>query len=168
MTESIAAGETGGGVVMMRRTLLVLSLFVLAWPAAGNAEDDRPHALVDRFVRAWNAHDPKAMGDLFTEEADFVNADGQWSQGRPWIRAQLERFHTTTFKGTTLVETNTRVRMVRDNVAILHFQWELSGEVDAAGQRAPTRHGIMLIVAVQEVGGWRILSAQDTKAAPPV
>ena len=152
----------------MRRTLWALGAVMLAVPLALAAEDDRPQALVDRFVRAWNAHDPTAMGELFTEEADFVNAEGVWSQGRPWIRAQLERGHVTRFKGTTLIETNTRLRMVRDNVAILHFQWELSGEVDAQGKPAPKRHGIMQIVAVQEVHGWRILSAQDTRVPPPV
>jgi uncharacterized protein (TIGR02246 family) len=148
-------------------TLAVLAM-TLALPLPSAAEDDRPQALVDRFVRAWNAHDPQAMGELFSEEADFVNSDGVWSQGRPWIRAQLERFHTTRFKATTLVETNTRLRMVKDNVAVMHFQWEMSGEVDAAGKPLPRRHGIMQIVAVQEVKGWRILSAQDTKVAPPV
>jgi uncharacterized protein (TIGR02246 family) len=152
----------------MRRTLLAILATTLILPMPGVAEDDRPQALVDRFVRAWNAHDPKAMGDLFTEEADFVNADGVWSQGRPWIRAQLERGHITKFKGTTLVETNTRLRMVKDNVALLHFQWEMSGEVDAYGKPVPKRHGIMMILAVEEVHGWRILSAQDTKVPPPV
>ena len=153
---------------MMKRTLLAVFASTLILPMPIAAEDDRPQALVDRFVRAWNAHDATAMADLFSEEADFVNAEGQWSQGRPWIRAQLERFHTTTFKGTTLVETNTRLRMVRDTVAILHFQWEMSGEVDLSGKPVPKRHGVMQIVAVQEVKGWRILSAQDTKMAPPV
>jgi uncharacterized protein (TIGR02246 family) len=152
----------------MRRTLPAVLALVLASPLPGAAEDDRPQALVDRFVRAWNAHDANALGELFTEEADFVNAEGQWSKGRAWIRAQLERAHATRFKGTTLVETNTTLRMARENVAVLHFQWELSGELDAAGKRSPTRHGIMQIVAVQEVRGWRILSAQDTKVPPPV
>jgi uncharacterized protein (TIGR02246 family) len=152
----------------MRKALLAVVATAVILPMPVAAEDDRPQALVDRFVRAWNAHDPKAMGDLFTDEADFVNAEGVWSQGRPWIRAQLERFHTTKFKGTTLVETNTRLRMVRDNVAVMHFQWEMSGEVDAYGKPAPKRHGIMQIVAVQEVHGWRILSAQDTQVPPPV
>jgi uncharacterized protein (TIGR02246 family) len=153
---------------MMRRTLPAILALVLASPLPGAAEDDRPQALVDRFVRAWNAHDANALGELFTEEADFVNAEGQWSKGRAWIRAQLERAHATRFKGTTLVETNTTLRMAREDVAVLHFQWELSGELDAAGKRSPTRHGIMQIVAVQEVRGWRILSAQDTKVPPPV
>ena len=152
----------------MRRALLFVALLVLALPARGPAEDDRPQALVDRFVRAWNAHDPAALGELFSEEADFVNADGVWSQGRAWIRAQLERGHGTRFKNSTLVETNTRTRMVKDNVAVMHFQWELSGEVDAAGKPMPKRHGVMQIVAVEEVRGWRILSAQDTRVPPPV
>lgn len=156
------------GGELMRRTWPAVLALALVSPLPGAAEDDRPQALVDRFVRAWNAHDADALGELFSEEADFVNAEGQWSQGRPWIRAQLERAHATRFKGTTLVETNTKLRMVRDNVAVLHFQWELQGEVDAAGKPAPTRHGIMQIVAVQEVKGWRILSAQDTKVPPPV
>jgi uncharacterized protein (TIGR02246 family) len=150
------------------KTPLLVAFLVMTLPASSTAADDRPQALVDRFVQAWNAHDAKALGELFTEEADFINAEGQWSTGRPWIRAQLERAHLTRFKGTTLVETHTRVRMAKEDVAVLHFQWELSGEVDAAGNSAPVRHGIMQIVAVQGVHGWKILSAQDTKVAPPV
>ena len=146
-----------------------LAALLFASPAAPvRAEDDRPRALIDSLVRAWNAHDVKAIGELFTEEADFVNSDGQWSKGRAWIRAQLERWHGGRFKNATLVETNTTVRMVQENVAVVHFEWEMPGEVDAAGKPVITRHGIMQIVAVREVHGWKILSAQDTKVPPPV
>jgi hypothetical protein len=58
--------------------------------------------------------------------------------------------------------------MAKDGVAILHFQWELADEVDPSGKAMPKRHGIMQIVAVEEVRGWRILSAQDTRVPPPV
>ena len=152
----------------MMRTMLAVFATTLILPMPIAAEDDRPQALVDRFVRAWNAHDPKAMGDLFTEEADFVNAEGQWSQGRAWIRAQLERAHATRFKGTTLIETNTTVRLLRPDLAVLHFEWEVSGEVEPEGRPAVTRHGIMQIVAVDRGGSWKILSAQDTATPPPV
>jgi len=148
-------------------TSTVLSLWMLALPSPARAADDRPHGLVDALVRAWNAHDVKAIGDLFTEDADFINSDGQWSKGRPWIRAQLERWHGGRFKGTTLVETNTTLRMAHPDVAVLHLEWELPGEVDAAGKPLPTRHAIMQIVAVPKVGGWKILSAQDTRVPPP-
>ena len=53
-------------------------------------------------------------------------------------------------------------------VAVLVFEWELSGEVDPDGKPAITRHGIMQIVAVDQGGAWKILSAQDTATMPPV
>jgi uncharacterized protein (TIGR02246 family) len=137
-------------------------------PGAIPAETDGPQVLVLGFIRAWNAHDMKALADLFTEDADFVNVAGMWWKGRAQILAMHERSHANKFKTTTLVETNTTVRMLGPDVAVIHFEWELSGELDPDGKRAMTRHGIMQIVAVKQAGGWRIVSAQNTNAMPPV
>jgi len=152
----------------LSRVALSGLLLVLSLPARGAPEADGPKALVDGFIRAWNTHDMKAFGELFAEDADFVNVGGKWWKGRARIQAQHEQAHATRFKSTTLVETNTTVRLVRPDVAVLHFEWELSGEVDPDGKPAITRHGIMQIVAVQQTGAWRIVSAQNTNTMPPV
>ena len=123
---------------------------------------------MDTFVRAWNAHDMKALAELFTEDADFVNVAGMWWKGRAHIQTMHERSHAAKFKDTMLVETNTTVRMLRPDVAVLHFKWELSGELNPDGKPAITRHGVMHIVAVKQANGWRIVSAQNTNAMPPV
>ena len=132
------------------------------------AEANRPEALVEGFIRAWNAHDMKALAELFTDDADFVNVAGMEWKGRAQIQAMHERSHAGRFKTTTLVETSTTVRMVGPDVAVIHFKWEVTGVRVADGKPAMTIHGIMQIVAVQQAGGWRIVSAQNTNAMPPV
>jgi uncharacterized protein (TIGR02246 family) len=150
------------------RVALACLFLVVSLPARGAAQAGGPRAVVDGFIRAWNAHDMKAFGELFAEDADFVNVGGKWWKGRARIQAHHEQSHATRFKNTMLVETNTTVRMVRPDVAVLVFEWELSGEVDPDGKPAITRHGIMQIVAVQQGGVWSIVSAQNTNAMPPV
>jgi len=150
------------------RAVLSSLLLSLSLPARGAAQVDRPEALVDGFIRAWNAHDMKALGELFAEDADFINVAGKWWKGRADIQARHQEAHATRFKTTMLVETNTTVRLPRPDVAVLHFQWELSGELDPEGKPTATRHGIMQIVAVKQPGGWRIVSAQNTNAMTPV
>ena len=146
---------------------LSILLGAVSAPASA-AEAGDPKVLVDGFIRAWNAHDMKALAELFTEDADFVNAAGSWWKGRDLIQTMHERLHAARFKTTTLVETNTTVRMLRPDVAILHFKSELSGARDSNGILIPKRHGIMQIVAVRQEGGWRIVSAQNADTMPPV
>jgi uncharacterized protein (TIGR02246 family) len=157
--------------VMMRVAISTVALSVLLGAASAPvraAEADDPKVLVDGFIRAWNTHDMKALAELFIEDAEFVNAAGMWWKGRDAIQTMHERFHAARFKTSTLVETNTTVRMLRPDVAVLHFQSELSGARDANGILVPKRHGIMLIVAVKQADGWRIVSAQNTDSMPPV
>jgi uncharacterized protein (TIGR02246 family) len=149
-----------------RRSLLgVLCLSVLFAGTAGPA--DRPEAVVDGFVRAWNAHDMKAFGELFADDADFVNVAGMWWKGRAEIQRKHEESHATRLKGTTLAASGTSTRLLRRDVAVLHFSWELTGEVDPDGKPLAPRRGIMTIVASGHGSKWQIVAAQNTNAMPP-
>jgi uncharacterized protein (TIGR02246 family) len=151
------------------RPIIILSLLMGALSSpASSATEDSPRAVVDAFIRSWNSHDMKALAELFTEDADFVTAEGKWWKGRAWIQSQLERAHAAKLKTTMMVETNTTVRRVRPDVAVMHFEWEVSGELGPDGKPLITRHGILQIVAVNRAGAWKILSAQDTATPPPV
>jgi hypothetical protein len=152
----------------MRKALLAVVATAVILPMPVAAEDDRPQALVDRFVRAWNAHDPKAMGDLFTDEADFVNAEGVWSQGRPWIRAQLERFHTTKFKGTTLVETNTRCAWCATTWPSCTSSGRCRGRWTPTASRPPSVTASCRSWRCRRSTAGGAFSAQDTQVPPPV
>jgi uncharacterized protein (TIGR02246 family) len=151
------------------RALLAVLIGVVSFPRVlSPAETSRPQALVEGFIRAWNARDAKALGALFAEDADYVTAKGNWMKGRTWIEGQLERALAGRLKGTMMVETNTTVRLVRPDIAVMHFEWEVSGETAPDGKPLITRHGIMQIIAVAQGGAWKILSAQDTATMPPV
>jgi uncharacterized protein (TIGR02246 family) len=152
--------------VAMRIAIATAVLSILSGPAPAPAvEPDGPQVVAKDFIRAWNAHDTKALAELFTEDADYVNVGGNWWKGRHVIQTMHERLHANRATG-TLVETNTAVRMLRPDVSVLHFQWELSGARDANGILVPTRHGIMQIIAVMQAGGWRIASAQNGDVRP--
>jgi uncharacterized protein (TIGR02246 family) len=147
-------------------TTFAAGALALCIPARSAAQTGRPEALVESFVKAWNAHDMESFGGLFTEDADFVNVVGMWWKGRAEIQGKHEAAHATRFKSTTLRTTGTTARLPRPDTAVIHFSWELTGESDRDGKPAPPRRGIMQIVAIKQADGWRIAAAQNTNAVP--
>lgn len=54
------------------------------------------------------------------------------------------------------------MRLLRADIAVMHFSWELTGQRDADGQGMPVRRGILQIVAVKQGDDWRIAGARNT------
>jgi uncharacterized protein (TIGR02246 family) len=146
---------------------LLLGVLALACLPGTVAAETGPEALVDGFVLAWNKHDMKAFAGLFTEDADFVNVAARWWKGRAEIQARHEESHATRFKTSSLTSVGTVARLLRPDLAVVHFNWELTGQVDDEGKPVPPRRGIMQMLAVKQAEGWRIAAAQNTNAAPP-
>ena len=55
-------------------------------------------ALVTEVEAAWNTHDMRRFAGCFAEDADFVNVNGQWWQGRPEIEERHVTSHATRFR----------------------------------------------------------------------
>ena len=47
--------------------------------------------LLGRFIKAYNARDAKALGDLFTPDAEIEDEDGEVTRGRDAIVARFSR-----------------------------------------------------------------------------
>ena len=61
-----------------------------AKPAPGDAKDESTiRANVETFVKAYNAHDAKAVGGLFSPEAQVIDEDGETTQGRDAIEKRV-------------------------------------------------------------------------------
>ena len=90
-----------------------------------------------------------------------------WWQGRAEIQAKHEEAHATRFKTTTLTSTGTSVRLPRADIAVIHFSWELIGQLDAEAKPVPARRGIIQMLAIKQGDGCRISAAQNTNVAPP-
>ena len=148
--------------------VLAIGVLTLVWlPPSSPAQTIGPEALVEGFVRAWNVHDMKAFGGLFAEDADWVSVAGIRVKGRAEIQAEHEKAHATWAKTTTLAATGTAVRLLSSDVAVIHFNWELTGQVDKEGKPAGPRRGIITIVAAKQANSWRISAGQNTNALPP-
>ncbi|MFZ1412054.1 MAG: SgcJ/EcaC family oxidoreductase, partial [Micropruina sp.] len=54
----------------------------LGLPSSSRRPLAAPMDLITAFVKAWDEGDAEAIGDLFVEDADFVNVVGLWWSSR--------------------------------------------------------------------------------------
>lgn len=89
-----------------------IALFTLCTlSAVANADTPDPAALqqmvldsADRYIKAFQAHDAKAIAALFTPEAEFIVSDGTVFHGRDAIQAEFTAAFSLSTPGTTEVE----------------------------------------------------------------
>ena len=66
--------------------------------AANTSDETAIRAAVMAFQEAWDHHDMKAMGDVFTEDANLINVLGTRWRGRADIVKALGVYHRVMFK----------------------------------------------------------------------
>jgi uncharacterized protein (TIGR02246 family) len=115
------------------------------------------------FADAWNIHDAQAIAVLFTDDADFINFMGGLMQGR----SQIERGHAeilqSVMRQSQMTITDTRVKFIKPDVAIVHAIWILDGQITPDGKEVPQRKGRLTVVTTQEDGNWQIVALQNTE-----
>jgi uncharacterized protein (TIGR02246 family) len=162
----------------MTRTVVLFSLFVrLLTNVVGQtpSETEQAGAAKDRakilsvladFTDAWNRHDARAFSMLFAQDADFTNVRGTSAHGR----TQIETFHApsfaTKFKDTHQTITETKVRLIKPDVAAVDARWEMTGAKGPEGQDVPLRRGLLNFVMTKESGEWVITVMHNMDLAP--
>lgn len=147
-----------------RIILLAAALLTTLWaarPVAGAAppQGTSPETLMDGFVEAWNSHDMKAFGRLLTEDAYWVPVVDVRLEGRANIVADLSKAHRAWAGTTTVAASDTVVRTIRPDVAVVLSH---VGFVGKGGQVAKPPNALLL-VTVKQADGWRIAAGQLTK-----
>ena len=155
-------------------TMIVLGLllFPLA-PARSSPQVD--HSADTRAIREiealwqddWNRHDISALADLFTEDADFVTVIGRWCKGKSDFHDYHVLLHKVMFKDSVWKTTNSQIRFLKPDVAIVHVNWGITGDRNADGTpRNNPRDGIFTQVMVKQNGHWLISASQNTNIEP--
>ena len=127
-----------------------------------------PVDVVDLFVDAWNGHDISALGDLFADDADFIDVFGNWFKGRAAFEQVLAERHRSVFRKSRFTRKDVAVRRVSPGLAIVHAVIELAGAASPDGQPLPPALGVMSYVMKQEgPNRWRILAFQNTTVTTP-
>jgi uncharacterized protein (TIGR02246 family) len=112
--------------------------------------------LAAKLAEAWNRHDAAALAAIFAEDADFTNVFGILAQGRGGIEALHAPLFRTIFKESHLTVTETRVRLIRPDVASVDVRWKMTGARDPHGNPWPKREGLLNWIATRHGDRWLI------------
>src|SRR5262245_18108203 len=112
--------------------------------------------LVAALAAAWNRHDARAFAAAFAEDADFTNVFGMVQKGRAGIEAGHAPVFKTMFKDSHLTVTETRVRLIRPDVAAVDVKWTMTGARDPHGNPWPERIGLLNWIVTRHGDRWLI------------
>lgn len=112
--------------------------------------------IVSNMTAAWNRRDVAAFGAAFAEDAEFTNVFGMRQSGRAEIEASHAPLFKTIFKDTELIAIETRVRLIRPDIAAVDVRWKMSGARDPMGNPWPEREGILNWVVTLHEDRWLI------------
>lgn len=125
-----------------------------------------PLDIVIRFTKAWNAGDADAIGELFADDADFVNVVGLWWTSRRAIRRALRRGFRGWFRGSEFTVEKLSLRLVGDSGAVVLTRWRIDGQSDPSGEPAPARRGVATAVLQRlEDATWLCVAWHNTDIA---
>jgi len=119
---------------------------------------------VERFLDAWNTHDPHAFAMTFTEDADFTNVAGMHARGR----ANVEKFHApvfaTIFKDSHQTAQIRSIRFLTPELAAVDVDWQMTGATFQDGNPQPSRKGLLnWVMAKQADRSWLIEVMHNTE-----
>lgn len=114
-----------------------------------------PEELIARLLDAWNRADADDFAALFSVDADYVSATGEWRQGRDAIRALLAS------DGPTLLVSVDGAVATRDHgdVCTAVFRWVTKTP------SGPGRRGVTTCSLVKHSNDWLIERLQNTDVA---
>ena len=150
----------------MRRVITLLFTFALIIPVLAQtpktgADDAAIRRVVQQQDETRNRGDWKAMGELFTQDAEQYTSAGEWRRGRAQIEKAVAQIMATTYKGakyTTKVDT---VKTLTPTVAIVDGAFEISN-IGGTGSRT----GHSTYVLVKDADRWRIAAVRSMVPTP--
>lgn len=150
-------------------TQAVQTKHVVASQASGNsrqltdrsADEAAIRANVAQYVKAFNAHDAKAITELFAPDAQIVDKDGNTYEGREAIENVFKGVFADSPNKTTevLVES---IRMIGSDLAV---EVGTTKEIEAANETPD--YDRYTVLHVKRDGKWHMALARDEEGAVP-
>ncbi len=118
-------------------------------------DEEAVRDVVDRVIKAYDAHDAKSLAALFTAEAEIVDESGHVLKGRPAI----EQVFTAAFKAHPKAKIEIKIESVRflaPTVAVEEGISTVTREPSEPGE--PSRYTVL---HVKQDDKWQMASARD-------
>jgi uncharacterized protein (TIGR02246 family) len=149
-----------------RSATLVVAGVIVCSPLVAQALKAEPgdeaaiRSIVQKYVDAREAQDPKAIEPLFTADADQLVSDGTWRKGRAeLVRGMLESSRKNPARRTITVES---IRMLSSDVALVDGRYAQKGPSGGKDREMWTT-----IALRREPDGWRIAAIRNMLPATP-
>ena len=113
----------------------------------------------EKWVMFWNSHNIDSLSTLLKEDVDAVTVSGGWIKGKEnFIKDHGPKF-LTIFKESVLTRDTVVIRYIKPALAIIHFEWGISGDLDREGNQQKLRHGIATWSVIKEKKSWKIVAS---------
>ncbi len=126
-------------------------------------EEDKKaiNLLLGKLSDAWGGGNGESYGSVFTEDAHYVEAPGNWVIGRKIIAERHQKIFDTFFKNTRIDgKYETTLQPITPDVVLVHGKGTVLFAGESEKNAAP--NGIMTICIVKRNGLWQIASFQNT------
>ena len=120
--------------------------------------------VVEGLEKAWNNADGEDFGAWFQDDAEFVNVYGMYAQGRDQIAEGHNMIFSTVYAGSTLRAIPINVRLLREDVALVHMRSRLSVP---RGPMTGEHDALPSMVLARDSGAWRIAAFHNTFVRMP-
>jgi uncharacterized protein (TIGR02246 family) len=128
------------------------------------SDEDSIREIEHRFNAAWNAHDPDAIAESLTDDAQFITVNGAWTTSRDGFRHLMQRLHGANgpYRASTRKTPEMQVRFLAPDIAILHSRFWIDGEVlhDELSQASRECVGTRVLRKIN--GRWQVVATQNT------
>lgn len=152
-----------------RIILVALACVAVSQPvfASDRATDEKAiRQVVTVCETLWNKHDMSTFGDLFTDDAEWVNVVGHVWRGKAVIKKAHQIVHEGNFKNRNMKLDEMSVRFIRPDVAVSIVKWTLDGFDAPDGRKFPKGANIATLVFVKQDGKWLISSGENVTVDP--
>lgn len=126
-----------------------------------------PREIVNAFETALNAKDSDAIGEIFTEDAEFVNIMGMRMRRRDGIVAGHAWAFSGPLRGSRIAFDEVDELQVTDDVTVLHGHCVRERLPDAPPQTLPPGRSVLVFVTRRGSNGWEAVAATNVTEAPP-
>ena len=128
---------------------------------------ENPRLVVEAFAEALNAKDADELGQLFTDDAEFVNILGMRMRGREGIVAGHAWAFGGPLRGRVIEFDAIDELRASDDVTVIHAHCVRRRLPDAPAEGLPDGSSVLVFVTRREADGWRVVAATNVTETPP-
>jgi uncharacterized protein (TIGR02246 family) len=118
-------------------------------------------ALIEAWADAWNAHDMERARTLVADNVDFVTVAGLWLKGGEEFLAYHRDIHRTHMRNSQWTNLNYELRLVREDLWVVHLEWTIAGDREPDGTPRARRYGLFTWLIEKRRSAWHLVAAHN-------